>query len=723
MKGKIIVMRQPMRRILPLGFSLVLLSILAAAGLTKSGQASSTTTTVSGSQTVTPFAADTCATATVINPAALPFSEEGTLALAANDIDPGPAGCAPGPGSDVVYSFTPAATDTYTIGATPTNPYDLSLYIVTDCSNPVGTCVAGTNARGFDRGEVLTPVLSAGVRYFIDVDTATLDPNAAGFHFSVRRGLVANETCATATVIDPSRLPFTGSGTTFGAANNLDPGSACFTSPQATRGGDVVFQFTSPDTQLYVITVTPNGRFDASVYLTTNCATIDDCFSADVGGAGAPKILRKTLNAGTTYFVVVDSFLNDSGDFAISLVPSTPRAPVAPSDLTATAVSPTQINLSWHDNSGDEQGFRIERSLDGFNFSELATVASNVTTFSDTNAAPNTFFFYRVSAFNGFGTSEPSNIAFAQTPGNPIPVTPQIVVAPVSIDFGSVRATQSDTRMITVTSGGAASLIITAITDPASPFSIVGKPALPLTLTTNQSVTFSVKFSPAFIGRANGSFTILSNDPLAPVVTVTLTGIGASAPVANLEITPPAVDFGTGTTPVMVDLKNTGEADLLISSILPPTAPFGISGGGTGTVKSGQKLTLTITFSPSSIGVFQSGLTVVSNDPDSLLTFVSIRGVSTSQVLVPRVVGLEFRKRGLRFQAAGSNVVTGATLIVDGRETFTLELAGDFWVVGKAARSTPGNQRVRDIFLSPSTHTVVVKNPNGGQSAPVTLIV
>jgi len=232
-----------------------------------------------------------------------------------------------------------------------------------------------------------------------------------------------------------------------------------------------------------------------------------------------------------------------------------------------------------------------------------------------------------------------------------------------------------------------------------------------------------VKFSPAFIGRANGSFTILSNDPLAPVVTVTLTGIGASAPVANLEITPPAVDFGTGTTPVMVDLKNTGEADLLISSILPPTAPFGISGGGTGTVKSGQKLTLTITFSPSSIGVFQSGLTVVSNDPDSLLTFVSIRGVSTSQVLVPRVVGLEFRKRGLRFQAAGSNVVTGATLIVDGRETFTLELAGDFWVVGKAARSTPGNQRVRDIFLSPSTHTVVVKNPNGGQSAPVTLIV
>src|SRR5207247_895727 len=156
--------------------------------------------------------------------------------------------------------------------------------------------------------------------------------------------------------------------------------------------------------------------------------------------------------------------------------------PAAPSDLTATAISTTRVDLAWHDNSGDEQGFRIERSLDGFNFGEIGTVGPNVTTFSDTNAFANTLFFYRVFAFNGFGNSDPSNIAFAQTPPNPIPVNPMIVVDPTSLDFGSVRVTQSATKTITVTDGGQADLIISAISDPSGPFTIVGKPVLPLTI-------------------------------------------------------------------------------------------------------------------------------------------------------------------------------------------------------------------------------------------------
>src|SRR5512143_67867 len=87
----------------------------------------------SASPRVRVAAGDTCATATVINPAALPFFDEGTNAGAANDIDAGAGGCAPGPGADVVYSFTPTATDSYTVGATPLGAsFDLSLYIITD---------------------------------------------------------------------------------------------------------------------------------------------------------------------------------------------------------------------------------------------------------------------------------------------------------------------------------------------------------------------------------------------------------------------------------------------------------------------------------------------------------------------------------------------------------------------------------------------------------------
>ena len=141
MKSRSIFIRELKRLRLSLGLSCVALLILAVAGLFAGPTASSGR--VRASQDFSPAAGDTCASATVISPGSLPFVEDSTLAGAGNDINPGTIGCAPGGGNDVVYSFTPAATDTYSIGVTPLSPFDASLYIVTDCANPQGTCVAG----------------------------------------------------------------------------------------------------------------------------------------------------------------------------------------------------------------------------------------------------------------------------------------------------------------------------------------------------------------------------------------------------------------------------------------------------------------------------------------------------------------------------------------------------------------------------------------------------
>jgi len=58
-------------------------------------------------------------------------------------------------------------------------------------------------------------------------------------------------------------------------------------------------------------------------------------------------------------------------------------------------------------------GFKIEKSTDGTNWSVLAQTIS--TTYSDTGLAPNTIYYYRVSAFNTVGTSSPSNPASSTT--------------------------------------------------------------------------------------------------------------------------------------------------------------------------------------------------------------------------------------------------------------------------------------------------------------------
>jgi hypothetical protein len=91
------------------------------------------------------------------------------------------------------------------------------------------------------------------------------------------------------------------------------------------------------------------------------------------------------------------------------------RPPASPAELAATGQSDSEIALSWADKSSDEDGFRVERSSDGANWSEIATLGQNVTGLTDVGLTQGTQYAYRVSAFNGSGVSGPSNIAWAET--------------------------------------------------------------------------------------------------------------------------------------------------------------------------------------------------------------------------------------------------------------------------------------------------------------------
>lgn len=91
----------------------------------------------------------------------------------------------------------------------------------------------------------------------------------------------------------------------------------------------------------------------------------------------------------------------------------------APSNLTATAISSSQINLNWTDNSSAEDGFKIERRIEGGTFSQIATVGANVTTYSNTGLSANTTYYYRVRAYNTAGNSDYSTEASATTQAAP----------------------------------------------------------------------------------------------------------------------------------------------------------------------------------------------------------------------------------------------------------------------------------------------------------------
>jgi hypothetical protein len=87
----------------------------------------------------------------------------------------------------------------------------------------------------------------------------------------------------------------------------------------------------------------------------------------------------------------------------------------APTALKATAVSPTQIDLSWKDKSTGETGVTVYRKAAGdANWTWIADLPPNSTTYSDKGVTASSTYSYRVEAFQAM----PSTSVDAATPSD-----------------------------------------------------------------------------------------------------------------------------------------------------------------------------------------------------------------------------------------------------------------------------------------------------------------
>jgi hypothetical protein len=92
------------------------------------------------------------------------------------------------------------------------------------------------------------------------------------------------------------------------------------------------------------------------------------------------------------------------------------KAPNAPFNLKARAISAGEIQLTWLDDSNNESTFDVESSSDGRTFRKIGETKRNILTYSDKTVAEKTKVFYRVRAINAKGNSDYTNVADATTP-------------------------------------------------------------------------------------------------------------------------------------------------------------------------------------------------------------------------------------------------------------------------------------------------------------------
>ena len=119
-------------------------------------------------------------------------------------------------------------------------------------------------------------------------------------------------------------------------------------------------------------------------------------------------VYSTTRTSPTTFlWGLTNSFPPSGFNFCTKI--STPPAPI--NNLAATSVS-SVIQLTWTDQSDNEDGFRVERRppVSNASWSTLQSLGANVVSFTDSTAATSETWQYRIFAFNSLGDSKTSSV-------------------------------------------------------------------------------------------------------------------------------------------------------------------------------------------------------------------------------------------------------------------------------------------------------------------------
>ncbi|MEE8522502.1 MAG: PPC domain-containing protein, partial [Thermoanaerobaculia bacterium] len=139
------------------------------------------------------------------------------------------------------------------------------------------------------------------------------------------------------------------------ACNSTVTGVLDGTDCELTDGTRIDFwDFQSDQGATVTINMT-SGEFDTFLFLLD--PDLEDIVQDDDGGTGTNSRIQRTLPVGGTWSIGANGYdTTDLGNYTVQLQCSggTQTAPAAPSNLTATTRSSTEIRLVWNDNANNE---------------------------------------------------------------------------------------------------------------------------------------------------------------------------------------------------------------------------------------------------------------------------------------------------------------------------------------------------------------------------------
>ena len=317
-----------------------------------------------------------------------------------------------------IPSGLPATPSGLTATATSTSQINLSW--TNNATNQSGFQIDQATNSGFTQGLTTVTVGANATTY-----NATGLTTGTTYYYRVRATNAIGDSAnsSTASAMTEGTLPAAPSGLSATAASSSQI-NLSWTNNATNQSGFQIDQATSSD-------------------FTQNLTTVSV-------GANVTTYSATGLSANTTYYYRVRAVngIGDSANTSTASATTSGIVPAAPSDLTATATSSSQINLGWTNNATIQTGFQIDQATSSDFTQNLTTVtvAANVTTYSATGLSSSTTYYYRVRAIDANGGSADSSTASATTEAIGTPV-------PVSVPDGSF-ASDTPNYVINTNSGG-----------------------------------------------------------------------------------------------------------------------------------------------------------------------------------------------------------------------------------------------------------------------------
>ena len=263
----------------------------------------------------------------------------------------------------------------------------------------------------------------------------------------------------------------------------------------------------------------------------------------------------------------------------------------------------------------------------------------------------------------------------------------KIAVSPASVAFGAQRVSTTQSRIISVTNEGSASLRVSFVSTSGSPDFSAPSPSFELPPGAYRELT--VSFTPTVEGNLQATLKLETDDPGSPSFTVPLSGTGVRP---KLVVTPDPLDFGpqgvgTSTTRTLT-LSNTGTGPLTFLS-----ASF--EGGGPNdfflegvtfpvTLPPQQVLSVAVRFKPSIQGIVSKVLEFRTNDPDLFAPKVSVSGTGVRPRIEVNPMAIDFGTQGVGTTSAQVMVLrnTGLSTLLISSISLTGPDAGAFTLEG-----------------------------------------